>query len=221
MIPTEMQKKYRNYGPKSARLSACKIRPIIPEPHPNRPLRFPFPCFFFPALGLGPALGGFGLGLGLGLAPAHIRMPSAHSPQNRLGMGRSSSEPPARRPPTPLVGAGWLVIAVGGALAVVGGRCSSFRRPPPTNSGSNLKGGGGPLDDPLRDAVLRELTTDIAKMIPTEMQKKYRNYGPVPDILYTPPYVLEGACNRVCLTSETETQKGAHAHAHARGNGNK
>jgi hypothetical protein len=61
--------------------------------------------------------------------------------------------PSAAQHATLLVGAGWLVLVFGGALAVVGGRCSSFgrtfRRQPPANSGLPLKGGGGPLDDPL------------------------------------------------------------------------
>jgi hypothetical protein len=62
-------------------------------------------------------------------------------------------QPSAAHRATLLVGTGWLVLLVGGVLAVVGGRCSSFgrifRRQPPENSGSPLKRGGGPLDDPL------------------------------------------------------------------------
>jgi hypothetical protein len=58
-------------------------------------------------------------------------------------------QPSAAHHATLLVGAGWLVLVVGGALAVLGGRCSSFRRQPPADSGSPLKGPGGPLDEPL------------------------------------------------------------------------
>jgi hypothetical protein len=58
-------------------------------------------------------------------------------------------QPSAAHHTTLLVGTGWLVLVVGGALAVVSRRCSSFRRQPRANSESHLKGGGGLLGDPL------------------------------------------------------------------------